>query len=302
MKNDDLAACRSYLWKRSPSVFVTSFALPPRIRDAATALYAWSRDLADMVREPDPPPSAVLDIKERVAGVWSGAPKPHPTDRAFARVVADYAIDRVVFEFVVEGLAWEADCRRYATIDALLDYCARVSGAIGVCLVLIMGRRQAAVLERASDLGIAIELTRIARDIGEDARRGRVRIPLEWLEEVGGDADALLDARQATYSTRRVAHRILEAAEGYFLRADPGILALPFDCRPAIRAMRYAYSAIATDIERAEYDSMSARPTLSWPRKLALFTRALRPAPSEGRPLVVHGAREIAPLLRALQG
>ena len=113
-------------------------------------------------------------------------------------------------EALLEGLAWDAEGRSYETLDDLFDYAARVAGTVGVMMTLIMGVRSPEALARACDLGVAMQLTNIARDVGEDARMGRIYLPRQWLREAGVDAEAFLadpQARPTHPRARRAASR-----------------------------------------------------------------------------------------------
>ena len=105
------------------------------------------------------------------------APGRARADRALAAVVAQHAIPRALPEFLIEGLAWDVEGRRYETLDELLAYAARVAAAVGAMMSLLMGVREPAALARACDLGVAMQLSNIARDVGEDARMGRLYLP-----------------------------------------------------------------------------------------------------------------------------
>ncbi len=103
-------------------------------------------------------------------------------------------------EALLEGFEWDLVGRRYETLEELQAYAARVAGSVGAMMAVLMGARSAAVLARACDLGVAMQLTNIARDVGEDARQGRLYLPLAWLREAGIDPERL--ARSARFSTR----------------------------------------------------------------------------------------------------
>ena len=119
---------------------------------------------------------------------------PAPADRALADIVHRYAIPRALPEALLEGLEWDARAQRYEDLDALCAYAARVAGSVGAIMSVLMGVRAPEVVARACDLGIAMQLTNIARDVGEDARRGRVYLPLQWLRSAGIDPDAFIAA------------------------------------------------------------------------------------------------------------
>ena len=98
-------------------------------------------------------------------------------------------IPRALPEALLEGFAWDAAGRRYETLDEVEHYAARVAGCVGAMMTLVMGRRDPAILARACDLGVAMQLTNICRDVGEDARAGRLYLPLAWLRDNGIDPD-----------------------------------------------------------------------------------------------------------------
>ncbi len=137
--------------------------------------------------------AAGLDqLRERLARIYQGRPAEIPADRAFAEVVAQFAIPRSLPEALLEGFAWDQGRRRYESLDDVCDYAARVAGTVGAMMALLMGRREPEVVARACDLGVAMQLTNIARDVGEDARAGRIYLPIRWFKEAGIDPDAWL--------------------------------------------------------------------------------------------------------------
>ena len=119
---------------------------------------------------------------------------PMAADRALASVIARYAIPRAVPQALLEGFAWDREGRRYETLADLTAYAARVAGTVGAMMALLMDERRPEVLARACDLGVAMQFSNIARDVGEDARAGRLYLPQEWLREAGLDPEAWLAA------------------------------------------------------------------------------------------------------------
>ena len=160
----------------------------------------------------------------------------------------------------------------------------RVAGSVGAMMAVLMGVRDAAALARATDLGVAMQLTNIARDVGEDARAGRVYLPLAWLAEAGLDADRFLAAPRHDAALASVVGRLVAAADTLYARADAGIAALPRDCRPAIRAARLIYAEIGREVVRAGCDSVTRRAVVSKRRKLALAAQAAGALASLHRP------------------
>ena len=155
-------------------------------------------------------------------------------------LLARYGIPRALPAALLEGFAWDAEGRRYASIEALEDYAARVAGTVGAMMALVMGVRDAAVLGRAAELGLAMQLSNIARDVGEDARAGRVYLPLDWLAEAGVDSGGV--PARACWRVRGCGRWWLgcwRMRRVLYARADAGVAALPFgvpagDCGGAV--------------------------------------------------------------------
>ncbi|HEV7268706.1 MAG TPA: phytoene/squalene synthase family protein [Falsiroseomonas sp.] len=285
----DMAACRAMLAGGSKSFHAASRLLPRRIAEPATALYAFCR-VADDEIDLGGGAGALARLQDRLEAIHAGVPMPHPADRAFARVVARFAIPRALPEALLEGLAWDAEGRRYETIADLEAYGARVAAAVGAIMTLLMGVRDAAALARACDLGVAMQFTNIARDIGEDARNGRLYLPRAWLREEGLDPDAFLASPVFSPSLGRVVARLLRAADALYRRSEAGIARLPRDCRAGIAAARFVYAEIGRQVEREGLDSVSRRAVVPRHRKLRLMARSLnmlaeRPADLAAPPL-----------------
>jgi 15-cis-phytoene synthase len=138
-----------------------------------------------------------------------------------------------------------------------------------------MGAREPQLAARATDLGVAMQLTNVARDVGEDARAGRLYLPRAWLREEGLDPDAWLAQPAFSPEIARVVSRLLQHADELYRRADAGVAALPAPFRPAIYAARLLYAEIGERIGRAGFDSVSRRSVVSPSRKLHLVARAL---------------------------
>lgn len=271
----DLAACKELLRRGSKSFAAASLLLPQRVRDPAAAVYAFCRVADDEVDEGGGGVRAVDALQRRLALACEGRPLDGPVDRALARVVEEHALPRAFLEALLEGFAWDAEGRRYETISELNAYAARVAGAVGAVMAALMGTRTAEALARACDLGVAMQLTNVARDVGEDARRGRLYLPAAWLREEGIDAEAWLERPGFDARLAQVIERLLEAADGLYARADAGIAMLPRDCRAAIRAARLIYADIGRVIAARGFDSVTRRAVVPGRRKLWLLLRAL---------------------------
>jgi phytoene synthase len=271
----DLAACRELLRGGSRTFLAASRLLPSAVRDPACALYAFCRVADDAVDGADRDARAVERLYERLERVYAGRPLPHPADRALGAVVERFAIPRALPEALLEGFAWDAAGRRYDSLDAVCDYAARVAGSVGAMMALLMGAREPAALARACDLGIAMQLSNIARDAGEDARAGRLYLPLQWLREAGLDPEAWLAAPAAGPALAAVVQRLLVEADRLYDRAASGIACLPRACRPGIHAARVLYREIGHEVRRRGLNPVDARAVVSPARKLGALARAL---------------------------
>lgn len=271
----DLAACRELLRNGSRTFLAASRMLPAAVRDPACALYAFCRVADDAVDGGERDARAVERLRERLARAYAGRPVAHPADRALAAVVERFAIPRALPEALLEGFDWDAAGRRYESLQALCDYAARVAGSVGAMMALLMGAREPAALARACDLGIAMQLSNIARDVGEDARAGRLYLPLQWLREAGVDAEAWLSAPKPGPGLAAVVQRLLVEADRLYDRAGDGITHLPLACRPGINTARVLYREIGHEVRRRGLNPVDARAVVSPARKLGGLARAL---------------------------
>jgi phytoene synthase len=268
----DLRACTATLQTGSRSFALASLFLPNRVRAPATALYAFCRAADDAIDLSDDQAEALYVLRSRLDKIYAGETG-DAVDRAFAAVVEDFALPRALPEALLEGFAWDVEARRYEDLPSLIGYAMRVAGTVGVMMALLMGTRDAGMLSAACDLGCAMQLTNIARDVGEDARAGRLYLPLSWLRAEGIDPEAWLDEPRFTPGLGRIVARLLAEAERLYARAEPGIARLPARCRPAIRAARLLYNGIGQAVAQAGHDSVSARAVVPMPAKLALLSR-----------------------------
>ncbi|HEY2744813.1 MAG TPA: phytoene/squalene synthase family protein [Polyangia bacterium] len=262
LRRDDRLACRAWIQRHSKSFFLSSLLLPARVRQASWALYAFCRRADDAVDEEQAGGMArVESLRRRLDGVYAGRAADDAIDRAFSAVVERYRIPRALPEALLAGMEMDARGARYGSDEELLVYCFRVAATVGLMMTRVMGASDDIAYLRAADLGVAMQLTNIARDVGEDERRGRVYLPAALVDGVSGD--------------RRAATRaILARADGHYRAADRGVPLLPRDCRLAIASARRIYAAIGAAIARNGYDSVSRRAYVSLPRKLLLVASA----------------------------
>uniref|UniRef100_Q07S16 Phytoene synthase n=1 Tax=Rhodopseudomonas palustris (strain BisA53) TaxID=316055 RepID=Q07S16_RHOP5 len=280
----DLATCREMLKEGSRTFHAASLVLPKWIADPAVALYAFCRVADDAVDLGTDRAAAVDMLKDRLDRACRGLPKPDPVDRAFADVVAKFGIPEAIPAALIEGMEWDAEGRRYDTLSDLYSYCARVAGTVGVMMTLVMGKRSPDVVARACDLGCAMQLTNICRDVGEDARAGRLYLPLSWMREAGLEPDEWLQNPVFNAQIAGIVRRLLDTADALYDRATLGIANLPRTCRPGIFAARALYAEIGREVERSGLDSISGRAVVSTGRKLAVLARMLAFQETEWEP------------------
>jgi 15-cis-phytoene synthase len=270
----DLAHCRDVIRTGSLSFHAASKLLPASVRDPALALYAFCRLADDEVDEGDNKARAVLDLRDRLDLAYAGTPRNAPEDRAFAAIIAEFNMPRALPEALLEGLAWDAVERRYATLSEVRDYSARVASAVGAMMCVLMRARDPDALARACDLGVAMQLTNIARDVGEDARAGRIYLPTDWLDEAGISVDDFFANPAATPEIRRMVRRLLAESQRLYIRSEAGIRKLPMPARTGIFAARYIYAGIAASVRRNAHDTVTVRARTTKAAKVGLIGKA----------------------------
>ncbi len=315
LSRQDRAICAQHLKHGSKSFALAGWLLPPASRDDATALYAFCRIADDLIDDSVTPQAAHQQLQERLDTLVRASQRDdatidaltYPEDRALSRVMLRHHLPRAPIDALLEGFLWDAQGHHYATLEDTLAYGARVAGSVGVCMAWLMGQRDPIVLARAADLGVAMQLTNIARDVGEDARRGRVYLPEEALRRQGISGAALLEAASGEGDATKqqpllpavhavVAH-LLEQADVLYARGRSGIAALPWRCRLAIDAAACIYQAIGPEVLAARPYALHRRAVVPLWRKLWLVARCLV-HPRGRRGSRVH---RLAPALPATQ-
>lgn len=300
----DLEACRAAIRTGSLSFHAASRLLPNRVRDPALALYAFCRLADDAVDEGHDKAAAVLRLRDRLDRVYEGRPVNSPADRAFAAVVEGFQMPRALPDALLEGMAWDAVGRRYDDLSGVLAYSARVAAAVGAMMCVLMRVRDADALSRACDLGLAMQLTNIARDVGEDACAGRLYLPVDWLTGAGIDPESFLATPAATPAIRLAIARLLAEADRLYTRSEAGVAALPLACRPGIMAARMIYAGIGSAVRRKDHDSITSRARTGGLQKLGWLGLATLKAGGTAvmpQPSVLHAppVDEVAFLVRA---
>ena len=275
----DHEVCHQAIREGSHTFHAASLLLPPSVRQPAYGLYAFCRLSDDAIDLEGGSMAALHRLQDRLARIYAGKPHDAAADRAMADIVRRYAIPAELPAALLDGLGWDAQGRRFETLSDVFDYAARVAGSVGVMMTLMMGVRSHEALARACDLGVAMQLTNIARDVGEDARARRIYLPLNWLREAGVDPDAFLANPRINDTIRSLVARLLAEADALYTRARDGIAYLPLNCRPAILTAGMLYAEIGRTIERLSHDSINQRAYVPGRRKLYLLSRAILRTP-----------------------
>ena len=282
----DMSECRRLLSHGSKSFYIASHFLPRALRESASGLYAFCRIADDLVDLGDDPRQALVSLYQRLDLIYDARPENHPIDRVLSQIVIDHKLPRGLLDALLEGFEWDTDGRDYNTLAEVCDYGARVAGTVGVMMAILMGVKDHATLARAADLGVATQLTNICRDVGEDARAGRLYLPRDLMQAAGMDPDAFIRNPTPSAQLTHVLKQVLAEAERRYELADEGIRQLPRSCRPGILAARRLYAEIGHTVAHNDYDSINQRAVVSRARKgQILFGLTCGPAAAPERML-----------------
>jgi phytoene synthase len=285
--------CRLTL-ARDTNFYYSFLVLPPAKRQAIIAVWDFCRavdDATDEIGDADLA-SATLQLerwRQELAACFDGGQPQTDQGRALTPLVHRFRLSREPFEALIEGVQMDLGRRRYETFDDLYEYCIRVASAVGLICLDIFGYRDPLSRQYAIDLGVALQLTNILRDVREDLERGRVYIPLEELRAYGCSEDDLRnEAAHAGGGVRSPAVKALlqhqaRRARDYYARAAAALPRRDASRLVAAEIMGAIYRAVLDRIERREYDVFSAIVRVPRPRRavIAAATWArtlLRPA------------------------
>ena len=247
-------------------------------RDNAYMLYAWCRHCDDVIDNQElgfnsQPQEAevtrrVLDeLKEKTQAAIDDKPSDDPIFEGLRYVLkANEIPGRYPLE-LLEGFAMDAAEHRYKSFDETLQYCYYVAGVVGLMMAYVMGARDEAALQRATDLGIAFQLTNISRDVREDALIGRVYLPEDWLASAGIPPQEL-SSEEYSAALMQVVERLLNEADRYYASADQGLRALDFRSAWAVASARGVYKAIGDKVRERGVSALSERVVVRKRRKL----------------------------------
>jgi phytoene synthase len=254
----------------SGSSFYYSFLfLPQERRRAITALYAFCREVDDVVDECSDAAVARMKLawwRNELAAAFHGTPQ-HPVARALAEVAPRYHLSEERLNEIVDGMEMDLQYNRYPDFDTLKLYCHRVASVVGLLSAEIFGYQDRRTLEYAADLGMAFQLTNIIRDVGEDARRNRIYLPLDEIGRHGVSEADILQARQ-TDGFRRLMEFQIERALGYYRAAFDKLPAADRRVQRAGIVMAAIYQTTLDEIRRDGCRVLAQRISLTPIRKL----------------------------------
>lgn len=283
MSDGVLMASRAAIARGSRSFAAASRLLPTETRDATHMLYAWCRHCDDVIDGQEsgfrrgPPardPTHALELlRSGTEAALRGDPVEEVPFVALQRVVAEHRIPPRYPRDHLAGHARDVAGTSYRTVDDTIEYAYGVAGSVGVMMAWLMGMRDTDTLERAADLGIAFQLTNIARDVIDDAGADRIYLPESWLEAAGLDRDTVGDLRHRDALAGVVA-RLLGEAERYYASAGVGIRRLPARTAWSIATARLVYRDIGRLVQARGPRAWDRRAVVGRPRKVLCVGKA----------------------------
>ena len=263
--------CQDRAAKSGSSFYYSFMFLPPEQRQAITALYAFCREVDDVVDECHDVSLAQIKLdwwRQEVERIFTGTPT-HPVGFALQDVLTRFKLPQEQLLEIIDGMAMDLSQTRYLDFKGLQLYCYRVASVVGLLAAEIFGYQDRQTLKYAHDLGLAFQLTNIIRDVGEDARRGRIYLPIEDLQRFEVPAKDLLEARYSDAFRELMAFQA-ERAEKFY---DQAFAQLPAVDRKAQRpglVMAAIYRTLLREIARDGFMVLDRRTSLTPLRKVWL--------------------------------
>lgn len=290
-----VASSRDAIRAGSKSFSLAAALFDRACREDAYQLYAWCRhcddeidgqslghdrleptDVAPGVRvsearppEAHPPEARLERLRDLTDLALAGEDVDDPAFLALGRVVRRHGIPHRYPHDLLAGFAMDVEGRRFGELDDCLTYCYHVAGVVGIMMAYVMGARDAETLDRATDLGIAFQLTNISRDVVADAVAGRLYLPLSWLDEAGIPPHQVA-ARRYRQALFEVVDRLLDEADRYYESAAWGLPALGLRSAWAVATASYVYRDIGTLLRRRGARAWDRRAVVGRGRKIRL--------------------------------
>lgn len=266
--------CQDRAVKSGSSFYYSFLFLPPARRLAITALYAFCREVDDIVDECTDIEIARTKLawwRQEIAGTFAGSAQ-HPVAQALIPVVRTFNLPQTHFQDVIDGMEMDLRYNRYPDFTTLQSYCYRVAGVVGLMAAEIFGYRDPATLKYAETLGTAFQLTNIIRDVREDARRGRVYLPLDELTRFGISATDIVHLLDRE-GLRRLVEFQIERAEQYYERAFASLPAIDRKSQRPGLVMAAIYQTVLKEIRKGGCKVLDRRTSLTPIRKLWIAWR-----------------------------
>lgn len=267
-------ACAQITRDASTNFYYAFLTLPEEKRRAIYATYAFCRlcdDIVDDPERPDDPATELSQVRNRLSDAYSGS-----ESGAIWTALADsqkrFGIGQSHYAAVIEGCEMDLTKSRYQTFDDLVDYCKKVASAVGLVCIEVCGYEDQNAVQHAVDLGIAMQLTNVIRDVAEDAANSRIYLPLDEIERFGYSEKELL-AGTVNENFRRLIKFQVGRAREYFERGNQLFPLLDRRSRACPQAMAEVYMSILDKIEDANFDVLSSRVRLSKRAKFSLAAR-----------------------------
>ena len=272
MNPDDY--CQQKAASSGSSFYYSFLFLPPERRRAITALYAFCREVDDVVDECQDPSIASAKLvwwRMEVARLYDGKPE-HPVTQALQAVLPQFSLPQEQLLEIIDGMEMDLTQTRYLDFKGLSLYCYRVASVVGLLAAEIFGYTDRRTQKYAHDLGMAFQLTNIIRDVGEDARRGRIYLPIEDLQKFDVKASEILNA-QYSDNFRRLMEFQIARAEQYYEQAFANLPAVDRRAQRPGLVMAAIYRALLDEIRRDGCQVLSQRTSLTPLRKLWIAWR-----------------------------
>jgi 15-cis-phytoene synthase len=282
MNDAVVSASRDSIQRGSTSFAAAARLFDPRIREDAYMLYAWCRHCDDEIDgqvmghgavglDPVMAADKLAELEDKTRRAMAGELMDDSAFAAFQRVAQRHGIAARHPLDLLQGFRMDVEGYAYRTLQDTLLYAYHVAGVVGVMMAQVMGVRDVATLRRASDLGLALQLTNIARDVVEDAKGGRVYLPAEWLGAAASPVAVVDPGNRAVVFA--ATERLLAVAEPYYASARWGLKALPFRSAWAVAAAAAVYRQIGIGVRALGPASMDRRVSTGSRTKLALVLR-----------------------------
>jgi phytoene synthase len=271
--------CKDIARREARNFYYSFLTLPRQKRYAMCAIYTWMRrldDLADDAPSPQEAEKAVLGWKQKTHEELETASSKDPTEEnlwpALRDTVQRYKIPLKYFDEIIEGALMDQVITRYQTFDELYQYCYRVASVVGLVCLRVFEFSNPEVEKNGEWLGIAFQLTNILRDVGEDADRGRIYLPIQDLKKLGISEEILLE-KKLTPELKNYFVNFVDQIEEYYTKARPITSLVSKESRPTLKIMTDIYHGILVEIKKQDYDVFSQRARVPTWKKLAIVAK-----------------------------